>query len=50
MFDCYYSENSYTFPPETNVFTYKSAQAIEPGRNRAVLMVTRVLEGCQRRA
>lgn len=45
MFDCYYSENGYTFPPETNVFTYKSARAIEPGRNRAVLMVTRVLEG-----
>ncbi|MEN6315017.1 MAG: hypothetical protein ABFD25_12310 [Clostridiaceae bacterium] len=47
IFDCYYSENGYSFPPETNVFTHKVGNAInrENGETAAPVAVTRVLEG-----
>jgi len=45
LLDCYYSENGYTFPPETNMFTYKVGNAIAPDSKKSVVMVTRVLEG-----
>lgn len=45
IFDCYYSENGYSFPPESNAFTYKTGNAIYRESRRSAVVVTRVLEG-----
>lgn len=45
IFDVYYSENGYSFPPETNIFTHKVGNAINKDCRRASVAVTRVLEG-----
>jgi len=45
IFDAYITENGYTFPPETNEFSYKLGAAIQPEKRRAVIVFTRTLEG-----
>lgn len=49
VFDAYYSENGYSFPPETNIFTHKVGNAINHSLNGEYMcspvVVTRVLEG-----
>ena len=44
LFDCYYTENGYTYPPESNAFSYKLGNAIQPGERRSVVLVTRPKE------
>lgn len=45
VFDAYYSENGFSYPPESNGFTHKIGQALEPGEDKAAIVVTRVQEG-----
>ena len=45
IFDAYYTENGYTYAPESNAFSYKVGNAILPEERRSVILVTRVLEG-----
>ena len=45
IFDAYLTENGYSFPPETNEFSYKLGAAIQPDKRRAVIVFTRTLEG-----
>ena len=45
LLDAYYTENGYTFPPETNEFSYRVGAAIHPEKRRSVIVVTRTLEG-----